>query len=181
MPCACRVQAVCKPCASRVQAVCMPSRCTISCTVYALWLAPRLEPWHARRRAPWCSARARPPAVHVQCSMQCIRTPTSSEAQVWVGVRVRGPSIVGVARTQASWALVLTGQLTCNESAPWMLVRCTKTSSLPSSGSVLAVEGGGGSAASAHNEVGQRAEVRRRRGATVQRCNGAEWQRRRAH
>jgi hypothetical protein len=178
MPCACRVQAVCKPCASRVQAVCMPSRCTISCTVYALWLAPRLEPWHARRRAPWCSARARPPAVHVQCSMQCIRTPTSSEAQVWVGVRVRGPSIVGVARTQASWALVLTGQLTCNESAPWMLVRCTKTSSLPSSGSVLAVEGGGVAPRRLTMRWGS---VQRCGGAEAQRCNGAEWQRRRAH
>ena len=85
---------------------------------------------------------------------------------------------MGVARAQASWALVLTGQLTCNISAPWMLVRCTKTSSLPSSGSVMAVERG-----LAPRRLRMRwavawaacrgAEATRRNGATVQSINGA--------
>ena len=34
--------------------------------------SPRLEPWHARRRAPWCSARASPPAGTCSICAICV-------------------------------------------------------------------------------------------------------------
>jgi hypothetical protein len=90
------------PCACRAHAVRMPRACLVQHLMphVSAMASPRLEPWHARRRAPWCSARASPPAdtcsmIHRSHHTHC-RTLTASEAQGWVGLRVRGPFIVGM-------------------------------------------------------------------------------------
>ena len=71
-----RPQDICGACmagvhAVRANAVRMPCVQHLVPQVSAM-ASPRLEPWHARRRAPWCSARASPPAGTCSICAICV-------------------------------------------------------------------------------------------------------------